>query len=116
MAIPVRRVAATLRRMADQSDSTPQNPGVQLQLRPFPTALLSFWFSPRFSVDGMEPMKMGWGKGFVPLSPGNHTLSCWLGNYRRDNIDVVVPRNGVLSARWRGPVLAGMAGKWTILD
>jgi len=64
----------------------------------------------------MVATKMGWGQEFVPLSAGKHTLTCWLLNYRRDCIDVVVPRDGVLSVRWRGPVLAGLSGKWTILD
>ena len=94
----------------------PREPGIDLQLRRFATALLSFWFAPRLSIDGMVATKMGWDKEFVPLSPGKHTLTCWLGNYRRDSIDIVVPREGVLSVRWRGPVLAGMPGKWAVLD
>jgi len=102
--------------MAEEAESEAKGPGLDLQLRPFATALLSFWFSPRLSVDGMMATKLGWGKEFVPLSSGRHTLTCCLGNWRRDSIDVVIPRDGVLSLRWRGPALFGMSGKWTVLD
>ena len=61
---------------------------------------------------------MRWGRQFVPLSPGKHTLTCGLGpsRRRRDSIDVVVPRDGELSVKWRGPWLVGLPGKWRVLD
>jgi hypothetical protein len=90
--------------------------GVNLRLRNFPTALIGWLFSPRLSIDGLPPQKMAWGSEFVPLAPGRHSLGCGLLNYTRDTIEFVVPRSGTVSLQWRGPMLHGMAGKWTKLD
>jgi hypothetical protein len=59
---------------------------------------------------------MGWGEEFVPLTPGRHSFACGLLNHRRDTIEFVVPKSGSISLHWRGPMLAAMAGKWTVLD
>ena len=92
-------------------------PGVDLRLRSFFWGLPSSWPDPRLSVDGLAETKVRWGRRFVPLSPGKHTLSCGIGyRWRRDSIEVVIPVDGVLSVRWRGPWLTGLSGKWRVLD
>ena len=89
---------------------------MHVRLRIFPAAVLSLLFSPRLSIDGIVPTKMGWGTEFVLLAPGRHTATCGLGNYRRDSIDFVVPPSGSVSLAWRGPLLHGMAGTWKVLE
>jgi hypothetical protein len=64
----------------------------------------------------MMKARFGWAKEFVPLSPGKHTLCCGLGDAVGDSLEVVVPKNGFLSVRWRGPAISGGNGEWTVLD
>jgi hypothetical protein len=102
-------------KVGDGDDPSPAA-GVELRTRPQPFALPTFLYSPWLSFDGMLKTRFGWAKEFVSLSPGKHTLSCGLGNEIGDSVDVVVPQNGVVSVRWRGPAVVGGNGKWTILD
>jgi hypothetical protein len=60
--------------MGDDADPSLYKSGVELEIRPHPLAVPTFLYSPWISIDGMLPTKFGWGKHFVPLSVGSHSL------------------------------------------
>jgi hypothetical protein len=97
------------------ADTVRAEPGVEVQLRMFGIFLPSLFLSPCVSIDGLMEKTMGWGDQFVSLTPGRHTLTCWLSGWRPDTTDVVIPKAGVLTVRWRGPAWWGLSGKWTVL-
>jgi hypothetical protein len=87
-----------------------------------------YWFNfllalckPYVGVDGAPPVRGPWGARFIPLTPGSHSVGCYISYlwYRRmgdSTTQVNVPASGVLSIQWRAPWLVFLAGKWKSPD
>lgn len=91
--------------------------GVLLKLHIFPTAIVLLLTTPQVSVDDQLPVKMGWGKEFVPLEPGKHRMVCSIriGNLQVANpstIDFEIPVGQTVKLRWRSPMFLQMRGRW----
>jgi len=88
--------------------------------------LLSLWFllpsiivlgSPHVTIDGLFPMKMGWGSEFVPLAPGAHEATCHVHFFRALNTgegrcQFEVPEHTVVKLRWFAPLWMTGRGWW----
>jgi hypothetical protein len=95
--------------------------GVHVHLKIFPLAFLLLLFSPRLCVDDGPPTKASWGKAFVPLAPGNHTLRCylpylWYRHLGDSSTEVTVVPGTTATVQWRTPWLVFLAGKWKTIS
>jgi hypothetical protein len=99
------------------TDPQTASTGVNVHLKIFPLGFLLLLFRPRLSVDGGPPAKMSWGKAFVPLAPGTHTLRCylpylWYRHLGDATTEVPVGPGAAATVQWRTPWLVFLAGKW----
>jgi hypothetical protein len=67
----------------------------------------------------MFPMKLGWGRAFVPLAPGRHRIRCYFrfANYPYagdSSIDFDVPVGGVAGLRWLAGPFPFLRGRWKV--
>jgi hypothetical protein len=73
--------------------------------------------SPTLTVDGLIPMKMGWGKEFVPLEAGKHEIRCRVHLFRalqtgEGRCEFEVPENTIVKLRWIAPLWITGRGWW----
>jgi hypothetical protein len=73
--------------------------------------------TPQVTFDGLFPMKMGWGREFVPLVAGEHNVSCHVHFFRalttgKGECAFVVPENTVVGLRWVAPLFMTGRGWW----
>jgi hypothetical protein len=93
--------------------------GVVVRPKIFFFAFFLLLFKVRLSVDAGLETTIAWGENFIPLSPGRHTLRCWLPYliYRHmgnSSVEVDVPAGGVVRAQWRTPWLVFLQGTWKV--
>lgn len=99
------------------TQSSPQKTGVLLGLR-FVVPSIILLFRPVVTFDKLLPVEMAWGKEFVPLSPGHHSVSCFAQGFRGfrtqppGTVEFDVPEGSVIKLRWTAPVLAWGKGWW----
>jgi hypothetical protein len=97
------------------SDDSASKTGVLLLRLAVPSIMLLG--TPLIAFDGLLPVRMGWGKEFVPLGPGKHTVTCQDQVLRGlktgvGKFDFELPEGVVLKLRWRAPLLA--SGSWLL--
>ena len=78
---------------------------------------IALLFSPAVTLDGTFEQKMSWGKEFIPLAPGNHSIKCGLklgDAYLVDSAtyEFTVVDQTVIRIKWRAPLLFGLKGRW----
>jgi hypothetical protein len=94
-----------------------QKTGVLLVLR-FVIPSIILLFRPTVTFDNGLPIEMGWGKEFVPFSPGHHSVSCFAQGFRGirtfppGTVEFDVSEGSVIKLRWTAPVLAWGKGWW----
>jgi hypothetical protein len=96
--------------------------GIRVQTKFYALNFLLYFYKPKVSVDGNPPQKVPWGETFIPLSPGTHTVRCfvpyvYLRHMGDSTIDVRVRPGRTVSLRWQTPLGSlYLKGKWTLLD
>jgi hypothetical protein len=105
--------------VTDREASSAPESGITVRLRVFPLAIFFLLFKPRLCIDGGAPATLPWGRNFVPLSPGRHTLRCYLPyitfRYMGDSsTEVEVSGGTAQSVQWRTPWLVLLKGHWKV--
>lgn len=96
------------------TDSGTIQSGVIVEPKLFPFKL---FYTTYLCVDGGEPKVIPPKTTFIPMSPGRHTLRCYVSypyqsHLGDSSVEVDIPHDGVVKFRWKSPKLVFLSGKW----
>jgi hypothetical protein len=94
--------------------------GISVNARFIPLQFLLYFCKPRFVIDNGEPIVSHWGKSFLPLVPGEHTVTCYfryvfLPRAAESSTVVHVRPSQVVELLWKAPLFVFSPGKWTVV-
>lgn len=94
--------------------------GVEVETKFFVLAFILFLFPPVLFVDGSQPIKVKWGKVFLPLQAGRHQVRCytpylWIFKMGDSSMIIDVGPGQVVQTKWSAPLLVFLKGKWSNL-
>jgi hypothetical protein len=94
--------------------------GIAVTTKFFPLQFIFYFCKPKLVVDHGEPMVGGWGKTFIPLEPGEHTISCYfrylyLPRAMESSTTVHVSPGHVVEMLWKARWLIFLPGKWSAI-
>jgi hypothetical protein len=99
------------------TESTPPT-GINVTTKFRPVQFLLYLCKPKLVIDNGEPVVIGWGKSFVPLAPGEHTVSCYvrylyLSRAMESLTTVHVGPGQVIELRWKARWIIFSPGIWS---
>jgi hypothetical protein len=99
------------------SESTPPT-GMNVTLKFNPLQFFFYLCKPKLVIDHGEPIVSRWGKSFVPLAPGEHTISCYfrylyLPRAMESSTTVHVGPGQVVELLWKARWVIFSPGKWS---
>ena len=100
------------------TESSPPT-GINVTTKFRPVQFLLYLCKPKLVIDNGEPVVIGWGKSFVPLAPGEHTVSCYvrylyLPRAMESSTTVHVGPGQVIELRWKARWIIFSPGIWSL--
>ena len=94
--------------------------GINVTTKFRPLQFVFYLCKPKLVVDHGEPILGGWGKTFIPLGPGEHTVSCYfrylyLSRAMESSTTVSVGPGQVVQLLWKARWLLFLPGKWSVI-
>jgi hypothetical protein len=99
------------------SESTPST-GIKVTTKFIPLQFLFYLCKPRLVVDNGEPIVSKWGRSFIPVGAGDHTVSCYfrylyLPRAMESSTTVHVVPGQVVELLWKARLIIFSPGKWS---
>jgi hypothetical protein len=94
--------------------------GIAVTTKFLPVQFFFYLCKPKIVIDHGEPTLGGWGKTFIPLEPGEHTVSCYfrylyLPRAMESSTSINVGPGQVVEMLWKARWLIFLPGKWSAI-
>ncbi len=96
----------------------PDSTGIAVTTKFFPLQFFFYLCKPRLVVDDGEPSVQPWGKSFLPVEPGEHTVTCYfrylyLQRAMESSTTVTVVPGQIVQLQWRARWVIFQPGTWS---
>jgi hypothetical protein len=93
--------------------------GINVTTKLRPLQFVFYLCRPKVVIDNGEPVVIGWGKSFVPLAPGEHTVRCYfrylyLPRAMESSTTVNASPGQVIELRWKARWIIFLPGIWSL--